>query len=170
MNSSGRLDFELMIRRAKLFWIGLPIAVGLVTPSAVIFYLEVFVGHVSPVAAIQDIGWRQFAEGHNLFLLAVFSLIPFVLLSVISLLVGPHLPASRQGWITLGGLIGILAFMVPSHVAVWYPLYGGGHMSSTAVIAFIFIPFYCVVTLIVGLFVGWAASLLPPLRNATEKE
>lgn len=158
-----------MTLATKSFWICLPLATGLVTPSAIIFCLEVFVGCVSPIAAIQDIELRQFAEGHNLFLLAVVGLIPFALLSAILLVVGRHLSASRMACIAIGGLIGILAFMIPSHVAVWYPLYGGGHMSSTAVIAFLFIPFYCLVTLVVGVLIGWAISCLSLPRCIPEK-
>jgi hypothetical protein len=71
----------------------------------------------------------------------------------------------RLACVTLGGLLGILAFMIPAHVSVWYPLYGGGHMASTAVIAFVFIPFYCIATLALGLLAGWAVSLIPFLRH-----
>ena len=155
-----------MIRKTNLSWIALSVVVGLVTPSIIIFSLEVFVGRISPIAAILDIGRREFAEGHNLFLLAVLGLIPFVLLSLASLIIGRHLTPSRQVCITIGGLTGILAFMVPSHVVVWYPLYGGEHMSSTAVIAFLFIPFYCIPTLVIGIIIGWAVSFLPLRRHA----
>jgi hypothetical protein len=58
--------------------------------------------------------------------------------------------------------------MVPAHVSVWYPLYGPGHVSSTAVIAFIFIPFYCLASLCVGLVVGWLISHLPRFRPHAE--
>lgn len=155
-----------MIWKTNLFWVALPLVIGLVTPSAIIFCLEVFVGRISPVAAILDIGRRQFAEGHNLFLLAVLGLVPFVLLSVSVIIASRRLCASRVGCLTIGGLIGILAFMVPSHIGVWYPLYGGGHMSSTAVIAFLFIPFYCIPTLAIGIIIGWAVSFLPLRRQA----
>ncbi len=152
MNFLTPSDFEPMNRMTKLFWIAFPIAVG----------------RISPAAAILDIGRRQFAQGHNLFLLAVLGLLPFILLAVSVIVASRLLSAFRLACITVGGLIGILAFMIPSHVAVWYPLYRGGHMSSTAVIAFIFIPFYCVPTLVVGVLIGWAASFLPLLRHASE--
>ena len=149
----------------KLLWTILPLLAGLVTPSAIILWLELFVAHNSFANVIVDLARRQFAEGENLFLLALFALIPFALLSVISLIAGRFVSARRLGYISAGGLVGILAFMVPAHVSVWYPLYGGGHMSSTAVIAFIFIPFYCVATLVIGLVIGLAISFLPFLRN-----
>jgi hypothetical protein len=152
----------------KLFWIVLPLLVGLITPSAVIFCLEVFVGRISIAAAFLDIAERQFAEGHNLFFLAIFGLVPFVILSIFSFIGARFLSVTRLACITLGGLLGILAFMIPAHVSVWYPLYGGGHMASTAVIAFLFIPFYCIVTLAVGAFVGWAVSFIPFLRRGAK--
>lgn len=58
-----------------------PLLIGLVTPSLVMFFLAVFVGHVSPHSAAIDILQRQFAKGHNLFLIALFGLIPLTLYS-----------------------------------------------------------------------------------------
>ena len=149
----------------KLFWILTPLAVGLLVPSATILGLQVFVGGISPFTAIADVLKRQFAEGHNLFLLALFGLIPFAVLSVTCFVASHRLSPARLSCLGVGGLLGILCLMVPAHVSVWYPLYGGGHMSSTAVIAFVFIPFYCLVPLLVGLIVGWGVSLLPFIRN-----
>jgi hypothetical protein len=151
---------------AKLFWSALPLFIGLIIPSAVIFYLEVFVGHVSPATAFLDIGRRQFAEGHNLFLLALIGLIPFGILAVATFVAARWLSARRSSCIIIGGLLGILALMIPAHASVWYPLYGGGHMSSTAIIVFLFIPFYCIATLVVGMSVGLAVSFLPFFRSA----
>ncbi len=149
----------------RLFWTVLPLLVGLATPSAVILWLGLFVARASVANTIVDLVRRQFASGENLFLLALIGLIPFALLSVISLVAARFVSARRLACISVGGLAGILAFMVPAHVSVWYPLYGGGHMSSTAVIAFIFIPFYCIATLVVGLLIGLAISFLPFLRH-----
>jgi hypothetical protein len=143
------------------------LGVGLITPSVIIFCLEIFVGNVSPLAAIADILRRQFAKGHDLFSIALWGLIPFVALSVACFIAARRLAPSRLTCVALGGLLGILAIMVPGHVSVWYPLYGPGHPSSTAVIAFFFIPFCSIVTLGVGLLVGWIVSLLPVFRHTT---
>jgi len=151
--------------KQALNWSLIGFAIGLVSPSAIIFCLEVFVGHIGPITSIADILRRQFAEGDNLFLIALFGLIPFALLSAVCFLAARRLHSSRLACVAVGGLLGILALMVPGHIAVWYPLYGPGHMSSTAVIAFIFIPFYCIATLCVGLFLGWLVSLLPSFRH-----
>jgi len=151
--------------RQRLIWVAAPLAIGLVVPSLVILCLEVFVGGVPPSAAAADILERQFSEGDNLFLIAAFGLIPFVALSIVCAVAAGRLAPSRLACLGIGGLVGILALMIPGHVAVWYPLYGPGHMSSTAVIAFLLIPFYCLGSLAIGLIVGWLVSLLPPFRH-----
>ena len=156
--------------KQALYWSLAFLGVGLITPSVIILSLEVLVGHINPLIAIADILRRQFAKGHNLFLFAAFGLIPFTVLSMACFLAARRLASSRLKCVALGGLIGILAIMVPGHIAVWYPLYDSGHMSSTAVIAFLFIPFCCIVSLCVGLLVGWLVSLLPVFRHAINCE
>jgi hypothetical protein len=151
--------------RTRLICVLGPIAVGLAAPSSIIFFLAVFVGHIEPLAEIRDILQRQFAPGHNLFLIALFGLIPFLALSAVCFFASLRLPAKRLACVGIGGLVGILILMVPGHISVWHPLYAGGHESSTAVIAFAIIPFFCLVTLVIGLVVGWAVSLLPIFRQ-----
>ena len=151
-----------------LYWSIASFAIGLVTPSLVIFCLEVFVGRIHPFRSIADILDRQFSEGNNLFLLAIYGLIPFAAMSAASFLAALWLPPRRLSCVAVGGLLGILTVMVPGHVSVWYPLYGPGRGSSTAVLAFILIPFYGIATLCIGLFVGWLVSLLPQFRRANK--
>lgn len=139
----------------KWFWPTLPLVVGLLTPSLIIFFLEVLVSGISPFAAIGDIASRQFSEGDNLYLIALVGLIPFVPLSLLLLFKSRKFSQAKSACLGTGGLLGILAVMVPGHVAVWYPLYGDGGMGSTAVLAFFFIPFYCLGSLIIGLLLGY---------------
>lgn len=152
-------------RKQRLVWLATPLMIGLVTPSLVIFYLEVFVGHNAPLAAAKNIMQRQFSEGNNLFLLAVIGLIPFAALSATCAAAASRFGPHRLACLGLGGLAGILGLMIPSHISVWYPLYGPGHASSTAVIAFLFIPFYCLGAMAIGLLAGWLVSLLPLFRH-----
>ena len=147
-------------------WIWLPLAVGFTVPSLVILCLAILVGDHGVVETLEDIWRRQFAAGHNLFLLAVFGLIPFVPLSTLCWVLARKMPAKRLAVIGAAGLLGILAVMIPAHVSVWYPLYGPGRMSSTAVLAFLFIPFYCLAGLLLGLLLGYVMSLLPLFREA----
>jgi hypothetical protein len=144
-----------------LLWSLGTLAVGLLTPSLIIFVLEITVGGINPITSAADIWHRQFAEGHNLFLLAVFGLIPFVVLSVAIFVMARNRTSRQLACIVIGGLIGILVLMIPSHVSIWYPLYGPGRMSSTAVVGFLFIPIYCLIPLTIGLLVGRKISQLP---------
>lgn len=143
---------------SAIFWLLAPLAVGLVTPSLVILYLEVSVGHVSLLAAASDILYQQLAEGHNLLLLALIGLIPFAVLSVTCFAAARRLSPPRLACLGVGGLLGVLGLMVPGHVAIW------SSKPSTAVLGFIWIPLFCLVTLAIGLFAGWGLSLT--VRNA----
>jgi len=151
--------------REALIWSLLCLAIGLVSPSAIIFCLDVLVGHIDPLTSMADILRRQFAQGHHLLLIALFGLIPFTVLSAACFLAARRMRSTRLACVAVGGLLGILARMVPGHIEVWYPLYGSGPKSSTAVIAFAFMPFYCLTTLCIGLFAGWLVSLLPSFRH-----
>lgn len=144
---------------AVLFWCIAPLIIGFPIPSLAIFYLEVFVAHTSSAVAFQDVLHQQFAD--SLFFLAIFSLIPFAALSVLCFIFSHKFSPARLACLGIFGLIGIVAFMIPCHLSVWYPHYSGvGRMSSTAVIAFFFIPFYCLIPMGVGLLIGWWISLL----------
>lgn len=157
-----------MKRTSRAFWIIAPLAIGLLTPSLIIFFLEVFVAHMSPFASAIGILRRQFAEGENLFLIAVIGLIPFVALAVVCFVASRRVFGARLVSIGFGGLLGILSLMIPGHISIWYPLYGGGPASSTAVVGFLFIPIFCLVTLGVGLALGWIVSMLPSFRNSSD--
>jgi len=120
--------------------------------------VQTLVGGVPLGTAMADILKEQFAPGHNLFTLALIGLIPFVVLALTMRAYAANGTRRMCFAMCLSGLVGILALMIPAHVGVWYPLYGPGRMSSTAVIAFFFIPFYCIVTLFFGLLIGWLVS------------
>jgi len=107
---------------------------------------------------------REFAEGENLFVLSMIGLIPFAVLSLFAFILAPRLWPRRLVYVSLGGLSGILVYMVPAHVSIWYPLYAGERSVSTAAFAFLFIPFYCIPALAVGLLVGWLVSFVPTIR------
>ena len=100
-----------------------------------------------------------------MFLIMVFGFIPFAILIGLAALLSGSIKGKVLDCLFFGGLVGILVLMVFGHVAVWYPLYSGDHMSSTAVIAFFFIPFYCLGTMAIGLLIGWVISRLPFFRN-----
>lgn len=152
-------------RQSVLLTLLVPTVVAFITPALIIFFLQVVIGGISPLDAIKDIAVRQFAPGHNLFVIALFGFIPFAILIGILFRVSRTLTARRVYCLLVGGILGILALMIYGHVSIWYPLYGGGHMSSTAVIGFIFIPFFCIPTMLAGLALGWGISLFPWFRK-----
>ena len=127
----------------------------------VIFILEIFVARMSPFKSVLDILHRQFAEGHNLFVIMLLSLVPFVALILVTWLISLKTTGARLDCIFWGGFIGVLGLTLIGHFGVWYPLYSGKHMSSTAVIAFMFIPLYGLFTLVIGAFIGWGISFHP---------
>ena len=156
------------ITKHALYWSVASVAIGLVTPALVILWLEVFVGHISPLASMADILERQISTGDSLLVLEVFGLIPFAVLSGACFLFTLRLNPARLACVAVGGLLGILALMVPFHYAVWYPLYAHEHVSSTGALAFLVIPFFCIPTLGIGLLLGWLVSLLPYFRKVTK--
>jgi hypothetical protein len=145
-----------------LFWCIAPLFLGFITPLLISFYLEVFVAHNAPTASITSIIKEQFADGIFLFIFfTMIELIPFAALSVTCFIIAHKFSPARLACFGMGGLFGILGFMIPAHISVLYPHYSGGHMSSTSGLAFLFIPFCCIITLGVGLLIGWCVSLLP---------
>jgi hypothetical protein len=164
----------------KRLHIYLPLVAGILTPSLVIFVLKVFVGRrfvgrVSPLTAAIDILHRQFAAGQNLFLLMLFAMIPFVALVLVIKIISSKLNGVRLECIFWGGFIAVWGLTVYGHFSVWYPLYAPGRrMSSTAVIAFLFIPIYCLfflaIGLVIGYLIGWGVSFLPAFQEGKKNK
>lgn len=157
MNRTRQIKIGMM-KSAGLF---LLIAIGLLMPSFVVFYLETSLGNIPCAVALRHILERQFAPSENLFILALIGLVPFLILSLILFALSHKLETKRFWCLLVFGLCGILALMIPAHISVWRPIYTGNHMSSTAVIAFVFIPIYCTTTMLLGMGLGWLISLLP---------
>jgi len=88
-----------------------------------------------------------------------FRIVPFALLAIITGLLGRKIRGAFLVFTVLGGLIGIFLFYLPATASVWWPLYVGPRMSSTAVLAFLFIPFYTVPYMIAGTAGGLAVTL-----------
>ena len=114
---------------------------------------------------------HQLARGNTrdilmvLVMQVILPLIPFVALIAAT----SGVRARRQGCAFWGGFIGVWGFTVWGHVSAWYPLWVGKRGSSTAAIAFLFIPFYALVPLVVGLLIGWGVSFLPSWNGGKNK-
>ena len=132
----------------------IPLIVGALTPSLVVLALEMY-GQKRP-AGLPPPGSLWGAV-----YLAALTLIPFAALIPATKAFSARLTGWRLECVFWGGLVAVTAFTVFGHAAVWWPLYFRGYrMSSTAVIAFLFIPFYSLGALAVGLLVGYVISLV----------
>ena len=88
-----------------------------------------------------------------------FRIVPFALLAIITGLLGRKIRRDFLVFTVIGGLIGVFLFYIPATASIWRPLYVGGRVSSTAVIAFLFIPFYAVPYMLAGTAGGLAVTL-----------
>lgn len=98
--------------------------------------------------------------------LAVGLVLPSLIVFCLEVFVGGVNPATSLGNVAAGGLLAIAIPVVIGQVSVWYPLYGPGDMSSTAVIGLFFLPLIGLATLPVGLLLGWLLSLVPWFRGS----
>ena len=132
------IGLKMRRERGGWFWFLMPLAVGLLVPSLVLFYLEVFVGDIPLLEAAANILGRQPGGGNNLFVFALIGLIPFVALSVILReMASRQWSPARLSCLAVGGLVGIFFVMVPGHYSMWYPYYGSGDPSSTGILALV---------------------------------
>jgi hypothetical protein len=143
-------------------WLLTPLVVGIVTPALVLFTLQVLEGGRTLATAIPDNPEKFIAFS----LLTAWCLIPFAILSALLLVQPANFPRRRIACLSIFGLLGILVLMVPAHWSVWAPLYTGEHMSSTATIVFVPLPFLCLVTMLPGLAIGWLVAKLPLFKAA----
>ena len=146
-----------------LGWSAAILAFGLLVPSLVIVALEVFVAHHSVQVALAEVLRRQFAEGENLFLVAMLGLFPFLVLSLVCVATAERMEPARHAAIVIGGLIGILLVVGSGRGAGGDSIYRGSHAPSTAVIAFLFIPIYSTGAMLIGILAGYGAATLPGL-------
>ena len=144
--------------KRRYFWF--PLAVGILIPSMVIFFLQVFFARISPLKAIIDILQMQFGKGDNLFLLMVFSFIPFGLLMIETFVLEAKVHAIRLACIFWGGFIAVLAISLYIHISVRYPQYSAADTSSTDSLAFLLLPVLGPIMLVIGSLIGWGVSFL----------
>jgi len=127
----------------------IPLLLGVFTPPGVILALEMFGQRRMPGPPPLEFNF-----------LTALALIPFlVLIGVTKIISAVSTQPERTECIFWGGLLGATVFTAREHAMVWWPLYFGGRMSSTAVVAFLFIPFYAIGAMAVGMLIGWLISL-----------
>ena len=138
---------------SKWFWIALWVTALLLNENMVQWALAVQLGQLGFLEGCKD-GYRYFTLGGYAFFTA-FRLIPYLLLA---LAVRLSIRKKRKATVGIawGGLLGIALMIASSLWAALMPLYTGEHASSTTAIAFLFIPFFAIVTGAMGSLAGVA--------------
>ena len=102
-----------------------------------------------------------FASGHNLFLLGVINAIPFVVFAFLTRW-RYRLSAAEDAktfcphkWGIIGAGLTVFAMTLFIQLVVWMDVFNPAGGSSTAVIAFVFLPFYALALMPVGYLVGF---------------
>ena len=137
------------------YWWSLPIILGLLTPIITQWSVKVFLGGIPVFSALIESLPSQFDMSGALISI-LLALTPFIALIVLGLLLKTRVSAYHFKVIFVMGLIGILIPMIQGHYSVWAPLYQPNvHASSTGVLLFLVLPFFCILTMLIGAFVGW---------------
>ena len=121
-------------------------------------FFKVVYGNVGILTALQEIYVSQFKEGHNLFLLELLSIIPFLFLSAYMLSYTSKATIKASYAVCMGGIVGALVLIVPGHFSIWHSIYTNSPGSSTAVIGFLFLPFISIIPMCIGGYVGYLFS------------
>lgn len=102
-----------------------------------------------------------FASGHNLFLLGLLSALPFVVFAFMtrwryrmSAAEDPKTFLPHKWGVIFAGTV-VFGMSLFIQLVVWMDVFNPKGGSSTAVIAFVFLPFYALALMPVGYLVGW---------------
>lgn len=138
-------------------WV-LPVVFGVITPTMVWLGVNVVVGGNAPADAMLDT-LLEHLKGRAL-LLDLFSLVPFIALAVISHYNAGRVPGVALWSVTIGGVIGILALLIPAYWVAWDTIYNNviGDEKTTGALVFFFTPLYCLATMLGGMLLGWIAA------------
>lgn len=141
----------------RAVWI-VPVTAGIVTPTLVWLAVQRIVGSIGFRDAIMEI-LVEHLKGRGL-LLDLFSMIPFAVLGGVGYYNSGRMSPVTLWAVTLGGLAGILALMIPLYYMGWETIYNDvvGDEKNTGALIFFFTPLYCLATLLAGMLLGWAAT------------
>ncbi|MCI0406350.1 MAG: hypothetical protein L0Z48_03150 [candidate division Zixibacteria bacterium] len=113
-----------------------------------------------------------FAPGHNLFLLGLINAIPFVVFVYLTrwryrLSVAEDAKTFRpHKWGTIAAGLVVFAMTLFIQWVVWMDVFNPKGGSSTAVIAFVFLPFYALALMPVGYLAGFLLGKVAARRPA----
>lgn len=126
-------------------------------------------GFLDSLVATGNSVWEEIGEGGipllilGYFFFLAFRIVPFGATSVFCFLAAYKV---RRNWLIipiLASWCAILSFTIPTMMSIWSPLFSDERMSSTAVIAFLVIPFIAVPFALGGAAIGLGISYLTSL-------
>lgn len=129
-------------------------------PALLMLVLEVAT-RPSPVSAAMIYLRRQLLTGATHGLVGVVSALPFVVLLAVCALASRTASAARVACIGVGGLLGTLVVMVPGNLLEWLSMAPEVPAATPGMLGELFLPLMTLVSLGVGLTVGWIVSLSP---------
>ncbi len=132
-----------------------PLVTGILAPTAVWLSVQLIVGRIPLGDSLLDI-LLEHLKGRAL-LLNLFSLLPFIVLASISHHNAGRIPSVTLWSVTIGGIFGILALMVPAYWVAWETIYNTipGDEKTMGALVFFFTPLYCLATMFAGMLLGW---------------
>lgn len=158
-----RISFRLSSLRA---FITAYIGYALLMPWALRIGVDIRYHPDSVAAILRTFPHELFAEGHNLFLVALINAIPYVAAAVLTSWLVPRSPAvsAADRCARKFGLVLMLTFVAGfttwMQLAVWESTFAPGHVSSTASLGLVFGPIMALMGLPLAFAVGWLIGCL----------
>ena len=149
----------------RVKWVVLILIIGFFTTPAVIVFLEIFINNVSIKESIIYLSNDQVNENGSLLILSAYGLIPFLLHFLFCNSFGKVFNSKELNCYAMIGIVSILSCMIPMHIFAWLPTYQGGRISSTSGLIFMFIPWFCVLSLGLGLCLAWVVTRLQYFKS-----
>ncbi len=150
----------------RIKWVVAILIIGIITTPSVVLFLEIVVKNVSIRELITCILNGQFHEGVSLLLLSTYGLIPFLLHCLFCNSFGTVIDSKKLNCYALLGVVSILSCMIPMHIYAWLPSYEGDRISSTSALVFVFIPWFGVLSLGLGLCLSWVVTRLQFFKSS----
>ena len=142
---------------SRAVWV-MPLIAGIIVPTVVWYVAQRYVGHIRIGDALMDI-LLEHLRGRAL-MLDLFSMLPFAVLATTAYKNARRMSLVTLWAVTLGGLIGIVALMMPLYYMGWETFYNEirGDEKTTGAMIFFFTPLYCIATMLAGMLLGWVTA------------
>jgi hypothetical protein len=135
-------------------WV-VPVVVGILAPPFISLLVATMVGGNPLGDSLLDVLLEQLKG--RAFIQTIFSLLPFAVLAGICHHNAGRIPTVTLWSVMTGGVLGILALMIPAYWFAWETLYNKipGDEKTAGAMVFFFTPLYCLATMFGGMLLGW---------------